>query len=54
MTDSPFTPEQEARIREIARDEATSIGVVPFLFCVVALVAAILVIGILVAQWIHA
>lgn len=54
MTDSPFTPAQEARVRQIARGQATSIGMVPFLFSLAALAAALLLILIFVAQWIFA
>lgn len=54
MTDSPFTAEQEARVRQIARGQATSIGMVSFLFSLAALVASLLLILILAAQWIFA
>jgi hypothetical protein len=54
MTGSSFTPEQEAQIRKIAREQATSICMVPFLFSLAAMVIALLSVVICVAQWIFA
>ncbi len=54
MTNSPFTPAQEAAIRRIAREEATSQAMIAFLFAVCALVAAIGLYAIVLAEWIFA
>ncbi|WP_422058641.1 hypothetical protein [Sphingomonas sp.] len=54
MTGSPFTPEQEARIRKIARDQSTSLGMVSFLFSLIAIVLTLLLIFLHAVEWIFA
>jgi hypothetical protein len=54
MPGSPFTPEQEARIRKIARDQSVSLGMVAFLFSVAALTLTLLLGFLLAVEWIFA
>ncbi|WP_439539496.1 hypothetical protein [Sphingomonas sp.] len=54
MSDSPLTPEQQAQVRRIAAEQATTQTMVAFLFAVVALIAAIGLYVIILAEWIFA